>query len=773
MLDRPALKKLKQKLWPWRAVITSVPSLTILVLLIRSLGGFQGFELRMLDYFFRWRPLEARDQRITIVGVSEQDLQKYGHPINDDILATLLETIAAEEPRAIGLDVYRDLPVPSPNDQKQLKGLLNSPDPLNSQTEQTRIAPSYKRLSDVFRNNPNIIGITKVTGGTESVAPPPVLAELGQISANDIPPDIDERYRRAYLYLKPEEDGETYFGLGFKLAMLYLDQSGIVPRMSDNNEWVQIEETIFYPIEENSGSYVNNDSGGYPILINYRGPSGSFDQVTLDEVLTGQVDRSLFHDRIVLIGSTAESLKDVFSTPFTSFSRGTDKARVPGVEIHASITSQILSATLDGRKNIRTISDFVEALIILGGASLGGILSWHWRYSSPFWRVAPHILGVVGFGGIAYGCFLAGWWIPVVPPVVAQISTAIAITAYIARSAADIRQTFSRYLTDEVVETLLETPNGLNMGGERRRITILTSDLRGFTGISERLPPEQVIGILNIYLEAMATAIVSHQGTIDEFMGDGILVLFGAPTQRDDDPERAVACAIAMQKAMIGVNQQMADRNLPLLEMGIGIHTGEVVVGNIGSIQRTKYGVVGSQVNLTYRIEAYTVGGQILITDVTKHQLTIPIETDGQQYVSPKGVIEPILIHSVTGIGGKYNLHLVNEVEELRPIDPPLELNFAEIKGKDISPDRYVGQLIGLSEKHVDLVTERSLLPLLNLQFRLTINDQDSETEFYAKVMKQGPQPNTFRLRLTSIPLDVKNYFATLYDAEQKDTSVP
>ncbi len=768
MSDRSALKTLKQKLWPWRAVITSVPSLTILILLIRSLGGLQGFELRMLDYFFRWRPLEARDQRITIVGISEPDLQKYGYPINDDILATLLETVAAEEPRAIGLDIYRDLPVPSPNDQR-FQDRPNNPDQLNSQEEQAGIAPSYARLSDVFRKNSNIIGITKVTGGTESVAPSPVLAELGQTSANDIPPDIDDRQRRAFLYLKPEEDGETYFGLGFKLAMLYLDRSGIVPRMSDNNKWVQIEETIFYPIEKNSGSYVNNDSGGYPILINYRGPSGSFDQVTLDEVLTGQVDRSLFRDRVVLIGSTAESVKDAFSTPFTSLSQGTDKARVPGVEIHAHITSQILSATLDGRKNIRTIPDFVEALIILGGASIGGILSWYWRYSTPFWRIMPHILGVVASGGVAYGCFLAGWWIPIVPPVIAQLGTAIAITAYVARSAADIRQTFSRYLTDEVVETLLETPDGLNMGGERRRITILTSDLRGFTGISERLPPEQVIGILNIYLEAMATAIVSHQGTIDEFMGDGILVLFGAPTQRKDDPERAVACAIAMQKAMIGVNQQMADRNLPSLEMGIGIHTGEVVVGNIGSTQRTKYGVVGSQVNLTYRIEGYTVGGQILITDVTKNELTIPIETDGKQQVSPKGVIEPILIHSVTGIGGQYNLRLESEREDLYAIDPPIDLDFAEIKGKDISPDRYAGKLICLSEKYVDLVTERSLSTLTNLQCHLRVNDHDGDTEFYAKVMKAGTEPNTFRLRLTSLPIDVRTYFSTLYDANADD----
>ena len=766
MPDRSVLTILKRHLWPWRVVIASVPSLTILVLLIRGLGGLQGFELKMLDYFFQWRPLEPRDQRITIVGVSEPDIQKYGHPINDDLLAALLEKITAAEPRAIGLDIYRDLPVPPPYNQTL------DPTPATPKTAQNPASvepnlepgntPSYQRLSAVYRQNPNIIGITKVTGGSESVAPPPVLAELGQISANDIAPDIDDRQRRAFLYLKPEEGGDTYFGLGFKLAMLYLEKSGIVPRMSDNNQWVQIEDTTFYPIETNSGSYVHNDSGGYQILINYRGPSGSFDQVTFDQVLTDQVDRSLLHDRIVLIGVTAESVKDVVSTPFTRLSQGTDVARVPGVEIHAHITSQILSATLDGRRNIRMIPDWAEALIIFGGATVGGILSWHWRFGSPFWRMMPHILGVVSLGGVAYGCFLAGWWIPIVPPVMAQVGTAIAITAYVARSAADIRQTFSRYLTDEVVETLLETPDGLNMGGERRRITILTSDLRGFTGISERLPPEQVIGILNIYLEAMATAIVSYQGTIDEFMGDGILVLFGAPTQREDDPERAVACAIAMQQAMIGVNQQMLDRGLPLLEMGIGIHTGEVVVGNIGSIQRTKYGVVGSQVNLTYRIEGYTVGGQILITEVTKSQLTIPIETDGQQWVSPKGVIEPILIHSVTGIGGKYNLRLTQESEELRTIKPPITLDFAEIQGKDISPDRHTGQLIRLSEKHIELVSERAIAPLTNLQFRLKINDNLSNTEFYAKVMNTGTEPNTFRLRLTSVPLDVRTYFTTL-----------
>ena len=163
------------------------------------------------------------------------------------------------------------------------------------------------------------------------------------------------------------------------------------------------------------------------------------------------------------------------------------------------------------------------------------------------------------------------------------------ITAYIARSAQDIRKTFGRYLTDEVVATLLESPEGLQLGGEHRKITILTSDLRGFTATSERLPPEEVVKILNFYLGYMADVITKYQGTIDEFMGDGILVLFGAPIAREDDPARAVACAIDMQLVMEPINKQIKEWGLTPLEMGIGINTGEVVVGNIGSLKRTKY----------------------------------------------------------------------------------------------------------------------------------------------------------------------------------------
>ncbi|MBN8564172.1 MAG: DUF3365 domain-containing protein [Leptolyngbya sp. UWPOB_LEPTO1] len=221
-----------------------------------------------------------------------------------------------------------------------------------------------------------------------------------------------------------------------------------------------------------------------------------------------------------------------------------------------------------------------------------------------------------------------------------------------------IRQVFGRYLSDAVVGTLLDQPTGLKLGGDRRTITILTSDLRGFSTLSERLPPEKVIEILNLYLEDMAEVINQYQGTIDEFMGDGILVLFGAPLSQADDALRAVACACAMQLTMGLVNEKLQALNLPQLEMGIGINTGEVIVGNIGSEKRTKYGVVGSSVNLTYRIESYTQGGQILISEQTRQALGQNVQIMGEKQVHPKGFENPITIYDVYGIRGRYNLFL-------------------------------------------------------------------------------------------------------------------
>ncbi len=210
-----------------------------------------------------------------------------------------------------------------------------------------------------------------------------------------------------------------------------------------------------------------------------------------------------------------------------------------------------------------------------------------------------------------------------------------------------IRQIFGRYLTDEVVESLLERPEGLRLGGEKRRISILLADLRGFTPLSESLPPETIVALVNGYLGIMSEVIIEHGGTIDEFIGDAILVLFGAPIERSDHARASVTCAQAMQRAMEEVNRRNAEAGLPAVAMGIGINTGEVVVGNIGSERRAKYGVVGHNVNLAARIESYTSGGQILISESTLSEAGEGLRVVDELEVTPKGLRAPMTLYEV------------------------------------------------------------------------------------------------------------------------------
>jgi adenylate cyclase len=755
--------KLRQQIWRWRGIWAIAPTTTLVIFLVRATGILQGPELAALDTFFRLRPTEPIDERILVVGISEADLQEYGHPINDKLLAEALRRIAAGEPRAIGLDIYRDLPVPPPYPEivekfRQQPQLLQENPPLE---------PGYAELTQLYRDIENLIGIAKITGGAERVDPPPVLAELGRIAANDLPRDKDGRLRRAFLYLTDPQSQEVVLSIGLHLALLHLEPEGITPRVTqDERQWVQLSDTRFVPLSSGDGGYGTFDDRGYQIFINYRNNGQTFETIELRDILEGRVSSDIFFDRTVMIGHTAESLKDFFDTPLSIQAKGIEKTS--GVEVHANVVSHILSSVLDGRSQILTLPNVLEWTWIFLAAISGAGLAWIWRYSDRAMRLLGQILSGTLIIGISYLAFLQGWWIPLLPPLLAQGIAALCVVAYVARSAIDIRHTFSRYLTDEVVATILETPEGLQLGGERRKITILTSDLRGFTSISERLPPEKVLSILNIYLEAMADAITAYQGTIDEFMGDGILVLFGAPTQREDDAERAIACAIAMQRAMTEVNQKMSQLDLPTLEMGIGINTGEVVVGNIGSLKRTKYGVVGSQVNLTYRIESYTVGGQILVTESTLDEVDNIVDFDGEEKVCPKGVIQPISIYSVVGISGKHNLSLSRDQLPLHDLHPALSVSLTPLQGKQLGDRHYQGHLIKLSPHAAHITSTYTAKPLTNIKFMIETPQPVGEgtDEFYGKVIKEDDLPSgCFAIRLTAVSMELKAYFEQLYDA--------
>lgn len=327
-----------------------------------------------------------------------------------------------------------------------------------------------------------------------------------------------------------------------------------------------------------------------------------------------------------------------------------------------------------------------------------------------------------------------------------------------------IRETFGRYLTDDVVANLLDSPVGLQLGGAKRQVTILMADLRGFTSLSNRLAPEQVVVILNRYLGVMVEIISQYQGTIDEFIGDAILVIFGAPLWREDDTPRAVACAVAMQLAMTVVNEQNRHDGLPEVEMGIGVHTGEVVVGNIGSPKRAKYGVVGSAVNLTARIESYTIGGQVLISETTRQELGSVVQVTEQIDIEAKGIEQPITVYDVRGIGAPYQLFLPMPDKGLVPLQEAVPVHYSLVAGKHLDGVVFTGSFVKLSARGGEISSHHPVAPWSDIKIQL---QGDTGTplpgDLYAKVLRPLPDNRPgFAVHFTSIPPEMATFFQRL-----------
>lgn len=323
------------------------------------------------------------------------------------------------------------------------------------------------------------------------------------------------------------------------------------------------------------------------------------------------------------------------------------------------------------------------------------------------------------------------------------------------RSNRFIRATFGRYLSDEVVEALLDQPEGLRLGGEQRHLSLLMADLRGFTALSESLGAADVVHMLNNYLGTMTEVVQAHGGVIDEIIGDALLVLFGAPLPRPDHADRALACALAMQCAMAGVNAWNRARGLPRLEMGIGVNTGEVVVGNIGSERRSKYAAVGRQVNLTGRIESFTHGGQVLISEAARRAASCTLTLGDSRTIEAKGLDTPLRIHALYGIGPPWSLRLPAEpAAALRPLSPPLPVRSVLLESKIAHGPAFDAELCALSGNEAVLRLARSLPALAQLKLTLA---EDTSQVLYARLSAACEREArtgdwTCRLRLGALP---------------------
>ncbi|HEY9640226.1 MAG TPA: CHASE2 domain-containing protein [Coleofasciculaceae cyanobacterium] len=393
---------IKQGIKQGRGIWVTAPSVAAVIILLRLAGTLQLLELAALDQLFRWRPLEPPDSRIVLVTINESDINALGGwPMSDAVLARLLQLIKQQQPSAIGLDIFRNLPV----------------------------GAGHQQLVDIFTSTPNLIGIEKViksAAGEEVKAPPP-LDQRGQVGDNDLLLDPDGRIRRGLLYLRSPKQ-QPVLGLGAKLAFLYLAKHGITPQIIDRSQnRLRLGRAVLSPLQADDGGYIHVDDRGYQILSNFRRLPKGFQTLSMTDVLQGKLPPDLaaggstpFRDRIVLIGLTADSLEDRFYTAFST-NLGTASA---GVEIHAQIASQLLSAALDGRPLLQSWTEPLEWLWIVIWSGMGAVLGW--TSSSPQRTLVRLLLLSMGLMSLAYLLFLAGWWLIVVPPLLAlAVSTTL------------------------------------------------------------------------------------------------------------------------------------------------------------------------------------------------------------------------------------------------------------------------------------------------------------------------------------------------------------
>lgn len=392
--------KLKTFLQDWGLVITITPSVTLFVMMIDAANLLQILEYSTFDQLVRLRPPEPIDDRITIVTVDEKDIDHLGSwPMSDQILVELIENIKIHQPKAIGLDLYRNLP----------------------------IEPGYQQWVELMQSTPELIGVKKLVYG---VAAPPELPEE-QIALADLVPDADGKVRRS-LIVAEDEQGTGIPSLGVQLSLMYLQAEGIDLEVVDMEKNIyQLGQARFQSLTGREFAYQDADTGGYQILLNYRGPMDNFTTVALTDVLDGKIAPEQIRNRLVFIGATADSLKDIFLTPYSDNDLHLPDM-MPGVVIHANIASQILGAALEGRPLFAIWSVHTKNVWLLWWALVGATISrlclrFNWSKQNLISGLIILYLTIAGFiiVGSSYIAFIIGWWIPTISPLITLSLSAI------------------------------------------------------------------------------------------------------------------------------------------------------------------------------------------------------------------------------------------------------------------------------------------------------------------------------------------------------------
>ena len=606
------------------AILASL-AITGTILGIRQVGILEPSELSAFDQMVRWSDDLGQDSRLLIVGITEEDIQSQVWPIPNQVMAEVIETLQQYEPEAIGLDIYRTRFRQNPSNCAVMPT-----DPGDAALAQQLQAP-------------NVITITKLPGGGEAGIPPiPCLPET-QVGFNDLPIDRDEVIRRQLLFAS-NEDG-VFYSFSLRLALHYLEKFDITPQESElDPTHMQLGATTFVPLAPNSGNYQTLDAAGYQVMLDYRSGGRIAPEISLTDVVNNRLDPAQVKGKIVLIGSTAPSIKDVFTTPYSPIK--TERFQVPGVAIHAHIVSQLLDAAFGERSLFWFWPNWAEVLWIGGWAWVGGMLAWVVRHP-----LALGAAGLASVGVLAGSClviFAHNGWVPAIAPAIALVMTGGTMVAYRGYQSQRQQQTVMRLLgqntSPEVADALWQSRDRVlksgKLPGQKLTATMLFTDIKDFSTISEQMRPENLLQWLNEFLSEITHEVQVHHGIVNKFTGDGLMAVFGVPMMRSSeeaiatDAQQAVACALAMGQRLQELNERWKERHLPVILIRIGIFTGPIVAGSLGGRERLEYGVIGDSVNIASRLESCE-------KDRQESHCRILIAQETLNYLQGKFAVEP------------------------------------------------------------------------------------------------------------------------------------
>ncbi len=592
---------------------------TALMFLVYEFGHFDFLEQKSVDWRFQLRGEIEADTSIVIVTIDEASFsalnQKWPWPRT--IFARLIDKLAEEKARVIGLDIIMSEDYPDDQDEE--------------------LARSAGRAGNVLFPSKFEETVKRITWSGKEVElreeilkePISILSQAGAVGYLNLPQDSDHFVRR---FTPLRSHGEyLYTSFALKIAARYFD----IPLKSLKYapyEQLQLGERSI-PLNAYNSSH-----------INYAGPSGKFQRVSFHQVLDGQYSPGLFENSIVLVGVTFADSHDYFPTPFLETKQG-QKFPLYGVEIHANIINTILQ-----NRFIRPTAPVVNRLIIL----LGGLFIAFISLKLSALRSSILVLFIaLGYFGLGIWLFSKDILLVSMAPLLTFITVFLSqvVFKYFTeeREKRKVKGIFQKYVSADVVDILIQKPSLVKLGGEERTLTVLFSDLAGFTTYSEKHTPSEMIKILSEYFTDMTDQVFKHQGLLKEYVGDELMAIFGAPMAQPDHARKACDAALDMRDRLRLLREEWSKMGRPPLSARTGVNSGPMLVGNMGSAHRFSYGVLGDHVNLASRLEGLNkaYGTEILIGENTASLLEGSFVLREVDWVRVKGREQPLSVYEL------------------------------------------------------------------------------------------------------------------------------